>query len=89
MAEQAPSGTMAGDMEPHGQAALTGYVSADEAFHGRPTSWVATVVIVIGFIVGGIALCVGPAWWLFWTGVGIVVLGALFGAATHIFDDWY
>jgi len=89
VAEQAPSGSVADDMEPHGQAALTGHMPAHEAFHGRPTSWVTSTVIVIGFIVGGIGLCVGPAWWLFWTGTGIVVLGALFGAATHILDDWY
>lgn len=89
MAEQAPSETTAGDMEPRGQAELTGQGEADEEFHGRPTSWAAVTIIVIGFIVGGIALCVGPKWWLFWLGVGIVVLGALYGAATHILDDWY
>ena len=35
------------------------------------------------------ALPVGPVWWLFWLGVGIVVLGAIIGAAVRIFDDWY
>ena len=48
----------------------------------------ATIVIV-GFVIGGIALPVGPVWWLFWLGVGIVVLGTIVGAAVHIFDDWY
>jgi hypothetical protein len=50
---------------------------------------VASCIIIVGFIVGGIALCVGPAWWLFWTGTGIVVLGGIFGASTHMMDDWY
>jgi hypothetical protein len=57
--------------------------------HGRPASWVTTSIIVVGFIVGGIAMVTGPAWWLFWTGAGIVVLGGIFGAANHIMDDWY
>ena len=82
MAEQARSG-------PQGQAALTRTTDLHASQHGRPTSWVATSIIIVGFIVGGIALCIGPAWWLFWTGAGIVVLGALFGAATHMMDDWY
>jgi hypothetical protein len=82
VAEQVPSGSQ-------GQAALTRDVSAHPTQHGRTTSWVASCIIIAGFIVGGIALCVGPAWWLFWTGTGIVVLGALFGAANHIMDDWY
>jgi hypothetical protein len=30
-----------------------------------------------------------PHWWLFWVGAGIVVIGALVAAATHIFNDWY
>jgi hypothetical protein len=82
LAEQAPSG-------PQGQAALNRDAGAHPTQHGRPTSWVASCIIIVGFIVGGIALCVGPAWWLFWTGTGIVVLGALFGAANHMMDDWY
>jgi len=48
-----------------------------------------TSIVIVGFIVGGIALPIGPVWWLFWTGVGIVVLGVIVGAAVHIFDDWY
>ncbi len=82
MAEQAP-------VETHGQAALARTTEPHEAHHGRPASWVATCIIVVGFIVGGFGLVTGPTWWLFWTGAGIVVLGALFGAANHIMDDWY
>ena len=60
-----------------------------EAHHGRPASWVVTTAVVIGFIIGGIALCVGPSWVLFWVGAGIVVLAGIMGAAVRIFDDWY
>jgi hypothetical protein len=78
-----------GATEPYGQASLAHSAGALPTHHGRPTSWATTVIIVIGFIVGGVALPVGPVWWLFWTGVGIVVIGGLFGAANRIFDDWY
>ena len=91
MADQAAPGTMAGDaqMEPHGQASLTRDASAHPGEHGRATSWATTAIVFVGFLIGGIALPIGPTWWLFWVGVGIVVIGGLFGAATKIFDDWY
>lgn len=62
-------------------------------FHGRTVSWVAVVIMVIGFVVGGLALVTGgqggPIWWLFWTGAGIAVLGLLVSLATNTFEDWY
>jgi hypothetical protein len=66
-------------------------IGADEpeAHHGRPVSWVVTTLVITGFIVGGIGLCVGPSWVLFWLGAGIVVIAGLMGAAVRIFDDWY
>jgi hypothetical protein len=60
-----------------------------EAHHGRPASWVAVTIIVVGFTVGGIALPIGPTWWLFWLGTGIVVVGGIFALSVHILDDWY
>ena len=91
MADQATPDTMTGGtgLEPHGQAGLTRDAGAHPSDHGRTTSWVTTTIVFIGFLVGGIALPIGPTWWLFWVGCGIVVVGGLFGAATHIFDDWY
>ena len=95
MGEQAGSGTMAegGETGEHGLDAEIGVqlapAHAPEAHHGRRVSWVATSIIIIGFIVGGIALVPHPRWWLFWTGAGIVVIGGLYAAAIHIFDDWY
>ncbi len=53
MTEQAASGTMAdaaGNTGAHGLDAQTGAPSAHEAHHGRPASWVAVSVIIVGFI---------------------------------------
>lgn len=60
-----------------------------EAFHGRPVSWVAVSIIMVGFVVGGLALILGPTWWLFWVAVGLVVVGGLIALSTNIFEDWY
>ncbi|GAA3946191.1 hypothetical protein GCM10023085_30430 [Actinomadura viridis] len=54
---------------------------------GRPGSWVAVAVMVTGFVVGGVALCLGPAWIMFWVGAGIVALGFVVGGIVHIFAD--
>ena len=93
MTEQAASGTMAdatGDTGAHGLDAQTGLSHVHEGHHGRPASWVAVSIIIVGFILGGIALVItGQAWWLFWTGTGIVVIGCIMAAAAHILDDWY
>lgn len=60
-----------------------------EAFHGRPVSWVAVGIIMVGFLVGGLALIFGPTWWLFWVAIGLVVVGGLVALSTNIFEDWY
>jgi hypothetical protein len=49
-------------------------------------SWVAATIIVIGFVVGGVAIIVWN-WPIFWVGVGIVVVGAVMGAAVGIMDE--
>jgi hypothetical protein len=90
--EQAASGTMAdatGNTGAHGLDAQTGVSYGHEAHHGRPASWVAVSIIIVGFIVGGVAMVPSPKWWLFWTGAGIVVIGCIMAAAAHILDDWY
>ena len=92
MTEQAASGTMAdatGNTGAHGLDAQTGMSYGHEAHHGRPASWVAVSIIIVGFIVGGVAMVPSPKWWLFWTGAGIVVVGCIMAAAAHILDDWY
>ena len=58
-------------------------------FHGRAVSWFAASLIMVAFLVGGLALVFGPTWWLFWAALGLAVVGALLAASTGIFDDWY
>lgn len=60
---------------------------AEGSHGGRLGSWVAVVVMWIGFILGGVAMVTGPTWWLFWTGAGVVALGGILGLAVRIFDD--
>lgn len=76
------------DVDAHGDVApaTPGHY---EPFHGRPVSWVAASIIMLGFLIGGLSLVFGTIWWLFWTGSGLVVIGGLIAASTNIFDDWY
>ena len=64
-------------------------VSYPHPYHGRPVSWFAVSTIMIGFVVGGLALVFGPTWWLFWVGAGASIVGGLLALGTHIFEDWY
>ncbi|MER5420479.1 HGxxPAAW family protein [Streptosporangium roseum] len=54
---------------------------------GSPKSWLAVIVILIGFTVGGVALCIGPSWMLFWVGAGIVAVGGVIALVVDIFSD--
>jgi hypothetical protein len=87
--EQPTSGTVVGDTGSHGLDARTGLKDGHEEYHGRPVSWVAVTVIIVGFVLGGIALPIGPSWVLFWVGTAIVVVGSIFAASIRIMDDWY
>jgi fatty acid desaturase len=49
-------------------------------------SWLACLVMLIGTIVGGIAL-VYWNWPIFWVGVGVFVLGVIFARVVNIMDD--
>jgi hypothetical protein len=99
MADQVGSGTVHGARgEPAGLVPQTSDVAPasasapswkHEQFHGRPVSWVAAVIIVLGFVIGGVGLITGPLWWLFWTGAGVVVLGGILALSIGIFNDWY
>lgn len=60
-----------------------------EAFHGTRLSWIGVAVVILGFVVGGIALMAGAIWWLFWVGVAIAVAGLIEVAAVKTLDDWY
>ena len=57
---------------------------------GRPVSWVGTSIVVIGFIVGGIAMVPAPHWVVFWVGAGIAIVGCLVLAFSKAMStDWY
>jgi hypothetical protein len=64
-------------------------VSYPLPFHGRAVSWFAVSLIMVAFVVGGLALVFGPTWWLFWLGLGLACLGGLIALFTNIFEDWY
>jgi len=53
---------------------------------GRPIAWVVVAVIITGTLVSGISLILAAPW-LFWTGVGVVVLGIILGSTTHAMRD--
>ena len=67
MTEEPTSGTVVGDTGAGGLDARASEPAWEhEEYHGRPVSWVAVLIIIIGFILGGIALPIGPSWVLFW-----------------------
>jgi hypothetical protein len=49
------------------------------AHHGNtPAAWTGVLVVLVGFVVGGIGLVIG-SWPVFWVGVVIGVLGPVVG----------
>jgi hypothetical protein len=73
---------------PHDDRGIAGRDEMAANSHaGRASSWLAVIVIWIGFGVGGAALVPHPKWVLFWVGVGIVAVGGIIAAAVNIFDD--
>ncbi len=84
MAEQA-SGTVQGT----GTGGTLAHAAPEAHHHGKPVSWAAVTIIVIGFIVGAVAMVPHPTWWAFWLGVGIVAVGCIMTLFAKTFDDWY
>jgi hypothetical protein len=99
MADQVGSGTVHGAMsesagiDPEGSpvAPIEALVSpgAHVPFHGRPVSWVAVTIIIVGFLAGGLGLVFGPTWWVFWAGGAVAAIGCVLAGAIGIFNDWY
>jgi hypothetical protein len=49
------------------------------AHHGNtPAAWTGVLIILVGFVVGGIGLVI-DTWWVFWAGVVIGVVGPIVG----------
>ena len=86
MAEQAT-----GTVEGTGTAGALAHGSSHmEHNSGRPISWAGTIVVIIGFIIGGIAFIPKPDWLIFWIGTGVAIVGCLvllFSKAMS--TDWY
>jgi hypothetical protein len=87
VAEQATAGTVEGT----GTTGALGHGAGHlEHNSGRPISWVGTSVVIVGFVVGGVAFIPSPNWIVFWVGAGIAIVGCLillFSKAMH--TDWY
>lgn len=46
--------------------------------HGStPAAWTAVGIVLLAFVVGGIALISPIKWWLFWIAVALLVVAAL------------
>jgi hypothetical protein len=57
---------------------------------GRPISWVGTIIVIIGFIIGGIAFIPKPDWLIFWIGTGVAIVGCLILLFSKAMStDWY
>jgi hypothetical protein len=57
---------------------------------GRPISWIGTSIVVVGFVIGGIAFIPAPHWVPFWIGAGVAIVGLLVLAFSKAVDtDWY
>ena len=55
---------------------------------GRPITWISVLIICVGFTIAGVALCLDPTWWLFWTGTGVFIAGGIMALATGIMEDY-
>ena len=94
MAEQATQtvdgtgGTVAGT----GAAGTVAHGTSQHLEHnpGRPISWVGTSIVVVGFVIGGIAFVPKPNWILFWVSVAIAIIGLLVLLfSKSMSEDWY
>jgi hypothetical protein len=73
-----------------GLTALPGTFHAEEHNPGRPISWTGTGIVIVGFIIGGIAFVPAPHWTIFWIGTAVAIVGCLillFSKAMN--TDWY
>ena len=89
MAEQA-TGTV--DTGGSTAAAVGAAHTAEHEEHnpGRPISWVSISIIIVGFVVGGVAFVPHPTWWLVYVGGAIAIVGCIMTAFAKTFSqDWY
>ncbi|GAA2893371.1 hypothetical protein GCM10010517_57880 [Streptosporangium fragile] len=60
---------------------------ADANHGGKASSWLAVTVILLGFTIAGVALCLGPNWFMFWMGAAVCALGGILLLAFRVFQD--
>ena len=54
-------------------------MSAHADDHGStPAAWTAVTIIMVAFLVGGLGVLFAMEW-LFWVGVGLIVVGVIVG----------
>ncbi|MBB2909734.1 hypothetical protein FHS43_000980 [Streptosporangium becharense] len=54
---------------------------------GRASSWLAVTVLLLGFGIAGVALCMGPNWFVFWMGAGACAMGGILVLVFGVFQD--
>ena len=70
--------------------ALPGTAHSEAPNPGRPMSWVGVGIVIIGFIIGGIAFFPAPHWTIFWIGTAVAIVGCLTLLFTKTMnEDWY
>jgi hypothetical protein len=55
---------------------------------GKLTSWIAVAIMVLGFVIFGLALVLGPIWPMFWIGLAVLAGGGIYGLAVGIMEDY-
>ena len=95
MAEQATGaleGTAPDAVQGGARRGAVAHVTGEHFEHnsGQPMSWAGVTIIVIGFVIGGIAMVPAPHWVIFWIGTGVAIVGCLTLLFTKTFsEDWY
>ncbi|MEY9211210.1 hypothetical protein NI17_011475 [Thermobifida halotolerans] len=77
------------DRQRHGGDTADISASEERYSHwGRPISWVAVSLMLVGFAVGGVGLTLGPPVWIVVViGAVISVIGGVIAYSTDIFKD--
>lgn len=74
----------------HPVTLLPGVPHAEAHNPGRPISWVCVTIVVIGFVIGGVAFIPHPTWWAVWVGGGVAAVGFIMLVFTNaVNEDWY
>jgi hypothetical protein len=92
VADQATHTVDGGAVAGTGAAGTVAHGTSSHMEHnpGRPISWVGTSLVIVGFVIGGIAFVPAPHWIVFWVGTGVAIIGCfvlLFSKAMS--EDWY